>query len=117
MIKKLTERTGGASPEVSVEPVTPSSERKRTKREREPRHEKRYAGYPEVLERYPVDKITVQRCVERGEFPRPMRIGRRVLWDEATLDAFEEQKKRTADAIAEAKTQSKHAKQDRAQGK
>jgi predicted DNA-binding transcriptional regulator AlpA len=80
-----------------------------------PRAPKRFLGMPEVLERYPLAKSTIYRLMEKKEFPRATTIGGRVMWDEAKLDAYDEQRARTEEALDEAKTREKHARQDAAE--
>ena len=41
-----------------------------------------------VLERTGVSKPTIYRMIERGEFPKPAKIGRTSLWPESTVDRF-----------------------------
>lgn len=44
----------------------------------------------QVAERYGVTKVTIGRWHRAGEFPRPVRIGRRLIrWHAAMLDSFD----------------------------
>jgi prophage regulatory protein len=41
-----------------------------------------------VAKRMGISKPTVYRMIERGEFPRPAKIGRTSVWPESSVNAF-----------------------------
>jgi len=40
----------------------------------------------QVLEMIPVTSRTIDRWIEAGEFPRPIKIGRTRMWESAEID-------------------------------
>lgn len=51
-----------------------------------------YLSMTEVVKRYRVSRSTCYRWIDNPEigFPKPMKIGHRVLWREDDLTAFDE---------------------------
>jgi prophage regulatory protein len=56
--------------------------------------EKKLIGMPAVLGRVPLCKASVYSLIARGEFPAPVKIGRRSAWLEHEVSAW-------MDALAE----------------
>lgn len=50
-------------------------------------------GLPEVLKLVPVTRHCIWRWHRAGKFPAPVRIGRRVAWVRAEVDAWIEARK------------------------
>ena len=42
----------------------------------------------ELAERLHVDRTTIWRWLRRGEFPKPIRVGRIARWDPDAIDAW-----------------------------
>ena len=42
----------------------------------------------DVLSLVPVSRATLYRVMERSDFPRPVRVGSRVFWDSAEVEAW-----------------------------
>ena len=55
---------------------------------------------PEVLKRLSISRSTLLRSVERGEFPRPVLVGKRCRgWIEADIVHWAEQRRTAGDGI------------------
>jgi prophage regulatory protein len=49
-----------------------------------------YRRLPEVLVRYPVSRSTIYEWIRTGHFPKPVKLGRRVVaWTNSSLIAFD----------------------------
>jgi predicted DNA-binding transcriptional regulator AlpA len=42
----------------------------------------------DVLSLVPVSRATLYRVMERGDFPKPVRVGTRVFWDDEEINAW-----------------------------
>ncbi len=42
----------------------------------------------DVLSLVPVSRATLYRVMERGDFPKPVRVGTRVFWDDQEINAW-----------------------------
>jgi predicted DNA-binding transcriptional regulator AlpA len=47
----------------------------------------------DVLSLIPVSRATLYREMQRNSFPKPIRMGRRVLWDSDEIAAWEQMQK------------------------
>jgi predicted DNA-binding transcriptional regulator AlpA len=47
----------------------------------------------DVLSLVPVSRATLYRVMERSDFPKPVRIGSRVFWDDKEINAWVEAQK------------------------
>lgn len=42
----------------------------------------------EVRARVPVTRAALYAFINRGEFPKPLHVGRRIFWDARDIDAY-----------------------------
>ena len=51
---------------------------------------------PQILEIMPISRATFCNMVKKGEFPRPIKIGRSSLWTQEQVQAYMRQKVKEA---------------------
>jgi predicted DNA-binding transcriptional regulator AlpA len=51
---------------------------------------RRYLDARQVARRYGISVPAVRKRLQRGQLPPPLAVGRRLLWDEADLDRFDD---------------------------
>ena len=66
----------------------------------------KYLTSNEVQDRYKISRSSLYRWQENPEigFPAPMKIGARILWREAELDAFDARIADASEALNQSKT-------------
>lgn len=56
--------------------------------------QKRFMKIDDVAEYFGVTKTTIARLVKSGNFPKPIRLGKRIsFWDQADIEKFIESSK------------------------
>ena len=53
-----------------------------------PADETRFLRIQDVLRRVPVSRPTIYRMMEKGEFPKAVKLGSRSLWLESEIDQY-----------------------------